>query len=163
MIPVKITEAASGFEALRLSSARGVRPGGHGHQHAGHQRSRARLLRQEQHPLRSQFHWSSSLPKASERDRDKGLGLGADAYLVKPFDPEELRQVARDLLVERCPRTGRSPWLRDARRAKATRKTQGSARVHLGSRGERSRSLRENLVRRSTSIVARWYTKSIPT
>ncbi len=35
----------------------------------------------------------------SERDRDKGLGLGADQYLVKPFDPEALREVARDLLA----------------------------------------------------------------
>jgi two-component system chemotaxis response regulator CheY len=37
--------------------------------------------------------------EGSERDRDKGLGLGADAYLVKPFDPETLRQVVTDLLA----------------------------------------------------------------
>ncbi len=37
--------------------------------------------------------------EGSERDRDKGLGLGADHYLVKPFDPEALREVARDLLA----------------------------------------------------------------
>ena len=36
--------------------------------------------------------------EGSERDRDKGMSLGADAYLVKPFDPEDLREVARDLL-----------------------------------------------------------------
>jgi two-component system chemotaxis response regulator CheY len=36
--------------------------------------------------------------EGSERDRDKGMNLGADAYLVKPFDPEDLRQIARDLL-----------------------------------------------------------------
>jgi two-component system chemotaxis response regulator CheY len=36
--------------------------------------------------------------EGSERDRDKGMSLGADAYLVKPFDPEDLRQIARDLL-----------------------------------------------------------------
>ena len=35
----------------------------------------------------------------SERDREKGLSLGADAYLVKPFEPEMLREVARDLLA----------------------------------------------------------------
>ena len=35
----------------------------------------------------------------SERDRDKGVGLGADAYLVKPFEPDELRDVVRDLLT----------------------------------------------------------------
>ena len=36
--------------------------------------------------------------EGSERDRDKGMSLGADAYLVKPFDPEDLCQVARNLL-----------------------------------------------------------------
>jgi two-component system chemotaxis response regulator CheY len=37
--------------------------------------------------------------EGSERDRDKGLGLGADAYLAKPFEPEELRDVAAALLA----------------------------------------------------------------
>ncbi len=36
--------------------------------------------------------------EGSERDRDKGLSLGADAYLAKPFDPEALRQIAQNLL-----------------------------------------------------------------
>ena len=36
--------------------------------------------------------------EGSERDRDKGLGLGADAYLVKPFEPGALREIARRLL-----------------------------------------------------------------
>ena len=39
--------------------------------------------------------------EGSERDREKGLELGADAYLVKPFDPEDLRQVVGDLLASR--------------------------------------------------------------
>lgn len=39
--------------------------------------------------------------EGSERDRDRGMSLGADAYLVKPFDPEELRDVARALLERR--------------------------------------------------------------
>ncbi len=34
----------------------------------------------------------------SERDRERGLELGADAYLVKPFEPENLREVVVDLL-----------------------------------------------------------------
>jgi len=36
--------------------------------------------------------------EGSERDRDRGLELGADAYLIKPFEPDELRQVALELL-----------------------------------------------------------------
>ena len=39
--------------------------------------------------------------EGSERDRDKGLELGADAYLVKPFEAEALQQVVRDLLDRR--------------------------------------------------------------
>jgi two-component system chemotaxis response regulator CheY len=31
--------------------------------------------------------------EASERDRQKGLSLGADAYLKKPFEAEELRRL----------------------------------------------------------------------
>ena len=36
--------------------------------------------------------------EGSERDLEKGLRLGADAYLVKPFAPEALQQIAHDLL-----------------------------------------------------------------
>jgi len=38
--------------------------------------------------------------EGSERDRMRGLQLGADAYLVKPFEPEALRRAARDLLAK---------------------------------------------------------------
>lgn len=31
--------------------------------------------------------------EGSDRDRAKGLSLGADAYLTKPFSPEELQQL----------------------------------------------------------------------
>ena len=37
--------------------------------------------------------------EGSDRDREKGLELGADAYLVKPFDPAELARVATELLA----------------------------------------------------------------
>lgn len=33
----------------------------------------------------------------TERDRDRGLKLGANAYLVKPFPPEQLLEMARKL------------------------------------------------------------------
>jgi len=36
--------------------------------------------------------------ESSERDREKGLELGADAYLVKPFAPGDLQRLAADLL-----------------------------------------------------------------
>jgi two-component system chemotaxis response regulator CheY len=39
--------------------------------------------------------------EGSERDRAKGLDLGADAYLVKPFDPDRLVEIARELLGKR--------------------------------------------------------------
>jgi two-component system chemotaxis response regulator CheY len=32
--------------------------------------------------------------KSSERDRERGLALGANAYLAKPFSPESLRTEA---------------------------------------------------------------------
>jgi two-component system, chemotaxis family, chemotaxis protein CheY len=36
--------------------------------------------------------------EGSERDREKGLKLGADAYLVKPFSPEDLQKLILDFL-----------------------------------------------------------------
>ncbi len=36
--------------------------------------------------------------EGSERDREKGLKLGADAYLVKPFAPGELQDLVRRYL-----------------------------------------------------------------
>ena len=37
--------------------------------------------------------------EGSDRDREKGMSLGADAYVVKPFEPEELRRLAQDLIA----------------------------------------------------------------
>ena len=33
-----------------------------------------------------------------EADRDRGMKLGADAYLTKPFQPEQLLEIVRKLL-----------------------------------------------------------------
>jgi two-component system chemotaxis response regulator CheY len=36
--------------------------------------------------------------EGSSRDREKGMALGANSYLVKPFKPEELQQLVAELL-----------------------------------------------------------------
>jgi two-component system chemotaxis response regulator CheY len=38
--------------------------------------------------------------EGSERDREKGLALGADAYLVKPFSPEDLQALVSRFLEQ---------------------------------------------------------------
>ncbi len=37
--------------------------------------------------------------EGSERDKEKGLSLGADEYLVKPFNPEELQKLVKKYLM----------------------------------------------------------------
>jgi two-component system chemotaxis response regulator CheY len=95
---VKITEAASGFEALRCLPRDDFdlivtdinMPDINGLELVSFVKTSSAY---------------SSIPlvivstEHSERDREKGLSLGADAYLVKPFEPEMLREVARDLLA----------------------------------------------------------------
>jgi len=96
--PVKVTEAESGFDALRLLPRDDFdlivtdinMPDINGLELISFVRNNASYR---------------TIPlvivstEGSERDRDKGVGLGADAYLVKPFEPEELRSVVRDLLA----------------------------------------------------------------
>jgi two-component system chemotaxis response regulator CheY len=96
--PVKISEAESGFEALRLLPRIGFdlivtdinMPDINGLELLSFVKSNAQY---RDIPL------VVVSTEGSERDRDKGLGLGADHYLVKPFDPEMLREVVRDLLA----------------------------------------------------------------
>lgn len=39
--------------------------------------------------------------EGSERDIKKGLSLGAERYLVKPFDTEELKKIVKEYLWEK--------------------------------------------------------------
>jgi two-component system chemotaxis response regulator CheY len=97
---VKITEAGSGFEALRLLP-RGAfdlivtdinMPDINGLELVS-------FLKKNDAYARIPLIIVST--EGSVRDREKGLGLGANAYLVKPFQPEDLRGLARDLLARR--------------------------------------------------------------
>ena len=97
-VPVKVSQAASGFEALRVLPRQDFdlvvtdinMPDINGLELLSFVRNNERF---------------QSIPvvivstEGSERDRDKGLELGADAYLVKPFDPDALREVVADLLA----------------------------------------------------------------
>ncbi len=97
-VPVKITEAASGFDALRLLPREDFdlvvtdinMPDINGLELVSFVRSNERF---ESTPV------VIVSTEGSERDRDKGLELGADAYLVKPFDPDVLREVVSGLLA----------------------------------------------------------------
>ncbi|MDJ0853398.1 MAG: response regulator [Myxococcota bacterium] len=96
--PVKITEAESGFEALQLLPREPYdliltdinMPDING-------------LELVAFVKKNEAYRSIPLvivsTEGSDRDRDKGLSLGAEAYLVKPFDPEDLRRIAADLLA----------------------------------------------------------------
>ena len=96
--PVKITEASSGFEALRylprdeydLVVTDINMPDINGLELVSFVKNNEKY---RDIPL------VIVSTEGSDRDRDKGLELGADAYLVKPFDPELLRQTVRDLLA----------------------------------------------------------------
>ena len=96
-IPVKITEANNGFEALRCLPRESFdlivtdinMPDINGLELVSFVKNNAAY---RSIPLLIES------TEGSERDREKGVGLGADAYLVKPFDSESLREVVADLL-----------------------------------------------------------------
>lgn len=96
--PVKITEASSGFEALRqlptddfdlvvtdinMPDINGL--------------ELVSFVKRNQRYSRVPLVIVST--EGADRDRAKGIELGADAYLVKPFDPSELRSIVLDLLA----------------------------------------------------------------
>jgi two-component system chemotaxis response regulator CheY len=97
-VPVKITEASSGFEALRCLPREEYdlvvtdinMPDINGLELVSFLKNNAKY---------SEIPLVIVSTEGSDRDRDKGLGLGADAYIVKPFEPDAMRQVVRDLLA----------------------------------------------------------------
>ena len=96
-VPVKITEAASGFEALRLLPRGSYdlivtdinMPDVNGLELISFVKN---------DPAYRAVPLIIVSTESSERDREKGLGLGADAYVVKPFDPDDFRRLALDLM-----------------------------------------------------------------
>lgn len=38
--------------------------------------------------------------KGQEVDRQKGLDMGADRYMTKPFDPDEMYEIAEEILMK---------------------------------------------------------------
>jgi two-component system, chemotaxis family, chemotaxis protein CheY len=93
----ELIEAANGFEALRILPREKVdlvitdinMPDINGLELVGF--------------LRSQVQYRTTpliivSTEGESRDREKGLALGADAYLVKPFKPEELQHLVTLLL-----------------------------------------------------------------
>lgn len=94
---VKIVEAANGFEALRILPRESIdlivtdinMPDINGLELVSFVKSNA-AYRDTPLVILS--------TEGSERDLDKGVSLGADAYIVKPFEPQFLRDVVSDLL-----------------------------------------------------------------
>lgn len=97
---IVVREAASGFEALRLLPRVAVdliitdinMPDINGLELISYLRGNSRYA---DIPL---FIIST---EGSQQDRDRGMALGADEYLVKPFRPEQLLALARTYLRQR--------------------------------------------------------------
>jgi two-component system chemotaxis response regulator CheY len=88
---VEIVEAASGFDALRL-----LPRGPYDLVITDINMPDINGLELVQFMRKSAQHKSTPVllisTQSSERDRERGLSLGANAYLVKPFTPEVLRE-----------------------------------------------------------------------
>jgi two-component system chemotaxis response regulator CheY len=98
---VEVVEAASGFDALRLLP-RGPydllitdinMPDINGLE-------LIKFVRESEHLRRVAVMIIST--QSSDRDRDRGLALGADAFLAKPFTPEALRDAVAASLAARA-------------------------------------------------------------
>jgi two-component system chemotaxis response regulator CheY len=99
-----VTEAANGFEALRLLPRERWdlvvtdinMPDIHGLELLSFMR------KSEAHAVTPVIIVST---EAAQRDRERGMALGANAYLTKPFDPEALRATARRVVDAHLKRT----------------------------------------------------------
>ncbi len=57
-------------------------------------------------PLTSQIKLVLITARAQEDDRRRGMGIGVDAYLTKPFDPGEMIRIVRELASPLHPMPG---------------------------------------------------------
>jgi two-component system chemotaxis response regulator CheY len=90
---VEVVEAASGFDALRL-----LPRGPYDLVISDVNMPDINGLELVQFIRKSEQHKTTPVvlisTQSSERDRQRGIALGADAYLTKPFTPEQLREEA---------------------------------------------------------------------
>ncbi len=104
----QVVEASSGFDAMRLlprgpydliitdinmADINGL--------------ELVRFIRRSEHHRTTPLLIISTL--RAETDVERGLALGADEYLPKPFTPEQLRAVCTRLLASRSPRHSEPP------------------------------------------------------
>lgn len=97
LVDFDVVEAANGFEALRILPREKVdlvvtdinMPDINGLELVSFVRN---------NPLYKETPLIIVSTEGSRRDREKGLALGANAYLVKPFKPEDLQQLVTSLL-----------------------------------------------------------------
>lgn len=101
--PIEVTEASSGFEALRL-----LPRGPYDCVVTDVNMPDINGLELVNFIRKSEHHKSTPLiiisTQASERDKQRGIALGADSYLAKPFEPEDLRRLVRAHLDKRAGR-----------------------------------------------------------
>lgn len=94
---LEVIEAASGFDALRL-----LPRGPYDLVITDINMPDINGLELVQFIRKSEQHRSTPIvlisTQSSERDRQRGLALGADAYLTKPFSQEALRKLALEHL-----------------------------------------------------------------
>jgi two-component system chemotaxis response regulator CheY len=102
---VEVVEADSGFDALRL-----LPRGPYDLVISDINMPDINGLELVQFIRKSELHRSIPVllisTRSSDRDRDRGLSLGATGYLAKPFTPEMLRQEAARQLLAAQTRTG---------------------------------------------------------